>query len=68
MKREFKASVSREGDWFVAQCLDIDVASQGRSEDDALAKLREALELHFEEPRASAAPDIWPLEVEIGAA
>ncbi len=52
MKREFKASVSREGEWFVAQCLEVDVASQGRSEEEALANLEEALALHFEPPRA----------------
>ena len=52
MKREFKASVSREGDWFVAQCLEADVASQGPTEEQALANLEEALALHFESPRA----------------
>ena len=68
MKKKFSASVWREDDWFVAQCLDVDVASQGRSEDEALANLKEALELHFEEPRAGAAPNIRPLEVEVSAA
>ncbi len=67
MKREFRASVWREDGWYVAQCLDVDVASQGRSEDEALENLREALELHFEPPSASAAPKIRPLEVEVGA-
>ncbi len=52
MKREFKASVSREGDWFVAQCLEADVASQGPTEEQALANLEEALALHIEPPRA----------------
>ncbi len=52
MKREFKASVSRDGDCFVAQCLEVDVASQGPSEAQALANLEEALALHFEPPRA----------------
>ena len=52
MKREFKASVSREGDRYVAQCLEVDVASQGRTEEQALANLEEALALHFESPRA----------------
>ena len=50
MKQEFAASVSMDGDWYVAQALDVDVASQGLSVDDALANLREALELHFEPP------------------
>ena len=68
MKKHFSASLWREGDWFVAQCLDIDVSSQGRSDDEALANLKEALELHFDEPRTSTAPTIRPLEVEISAA
>ncbi len=67
MKREFKASVSREGDWFVAQCLEVDVASQGSTEEQALANLEEALALHFEAPRASATPKIRPVEVEVSA-
>lgn len=41
--------VYREGEHFVAQCLDVDVSSFGDSEPDALANLREALELYFED-------------------
>ncbi len=44
----FSAVVHREGEWWVAQALEIDVASQGKTEKDALANLREALESHFE--------------------
>ena len=43
------ASVVKEGDWYVAQCLEVAVASQGKTEDEALENLREALELHFEQ-------------------
>ena len=68
MKKHFSVSLWREGVWIVAQCLDVDVASQGRSENEAMANLKEALELHFEEPRASAAPSVRPLEVEVSAA
>ncbi len=50
MKHEFSASVSKEGDWYVAQCLEVDVASQGATEAEALENLREALELHFDTP------------------
>lgn len=58
MKQQFTAGIWREGGWFVAQCLEVDVASQGESEAEALSNLREALELHFEEPRATAAPRV----------
>ena len=52
MKKPFAATTWREGDCFVSQCLEIDIASQGKTEEEALANLREALELHFEEPQA----------------
>ena len=68
MTQKFTASVSKEGNWFVAQCLEVDVASQGKTEEEALANLREALELHFEEPQATAAPQLHRVDVEISAA
>jgi predicted RNase H-like HicB family nuclease len=68
MKREFPASVWREGDWFVSQCLEVDVASQGETEEEALANLKEALELHFEPPTATRPPKVRTIEVEVGAA
>jgi len=60
MRKQFTASLWREDDWVVAQCLDVDVASQGHSEDEALANLKEALELHFEAPSSTDAPGNRP--------
>jgi predicted RNase H-like HicB family nuclease len=68
MKRPFAASVWRDGKWYVSQCLEVDVVSQGESEEDALANLKEALELHFEPPQATRPPKLRTLEVEVGAA
>jgi predicted RNase H-like HicB family nuclease len=68
MKQRFTASVWQEGDWYVAQCLEVDVASQGESAEEALANLREALELYFEPPAPTIAPHIYAFEVETGAA
>jgi predicted RNase H-like HicB family nuclease len=68
MKRQFSASVVQEGDWFIAQCLEVDVASQGETEALALSNLREALELYFEDPRATVRPTVRTVEVETGAA
>ncbi|MGI8983491.1 MAG: type II toxin-antitoxin system HicB family antitoxin [Acidimicrobiales bacterium] len=45
----FTAAVTHEGSWQVARCLEVEVASQGRTLDEALANLREALELYFED-------------------
>jgi len=68
MKRPFAATVWREGNWFVSQCLEVDVASQGETEEEALSNLKEALELHFEEPKATRPPRVRLIEVELGAA
>ena len=40
---------TREEDWYIAQCLEVDVASQGHTIDEALANLAEAVELYLEE-------------------
>jgi predicted RNase H-like HicB family nuclease len=68
MTRTFTASVTVEDGWFVAQCLEVDVASQGMSEQEAVAHLKEALELYFDPPTATAMPRIVPVEIEISAA
>ena len=33
---------------FVAQCLDVDVASEGDTEDESVSNLQEAFELYFD--------------------
>ncbi len=68
MKMRFTVTVWEEDDWFVAQCLEVDVASQGNTEEEALANLREALELHFEPPTPTVVPHVTSIEVEVGAA
>jgi predicted RNase H-like HicB family nuclease len=68
MKQTFTASVWQEADWFVAQCLEVDVASQGETAEAALANLREALELHFGAPCATIVPQLRTIEVEVRAA
>ncbi|MDA0988641.1 MAG: type II toxin-antitoxin system HicB family antitoxin [Chloroflexi bacterium] len=67
MRRRFTATVWQEGDWYVAQCLEVDVASQGETDEEALSNLEEALALHFEDPRATALPTVREVEVEVGA-
>ena len=37
-----------ETDWLVAECPEIGTASQGHTEEEALANLREATELYLE--------------------
>ena len=62
------ASVWPEDDWYIAQCIEFDVASQGHTVEEALANLREALELHLEPPRATVLPQIYTIGVMFDAA
>lgn len=50
----FTAVVTHEPPWYVARCLDVEVTSQGGTVEEALASLKEALELYFED---TALPD-----------
>lgn len=49
MKRKLNYVVFPEDGMFVARCLDIEVASDGVTEEQAVANLQEALELYFED-------------------
>ncbi len=43
--------VWKEGKHYVAQCLNVDVSSFGKTKKDALDNLNEALELYFEDQK-----------------
>jgi predicted RNase H-like HicB family nuclease len=46
--RQFTGIIEREGDWFVALCPELDIASQGKTVEEARTNLIEAIELFFE--------------------
>ena len=39
--------IQKEEEWYVAKCLDNNVASQGKTIEEALKNLKEALELYL---------------------
>ena len=42
-------SIHKEDEWYIAKCLENSVASHGKSMEEALAYLKEALELYYED-------------------
>lgn len=69
MKTEFKNIVWKEGDYFVAQCLNIDVSSFGETKEEALKNLKEAIELYLEDESTDnlteiECPEIISAEIE----
>ncbi len=71
MKRTLTASVVRDDEWYVAQCLEAAIASQGETLEEARANLAEALALYFEDqPEALAgaqAPIITAVDVDLAS-
>jgi len=51
-RRAFTAVIRREGDVYVALCPELDIASQGRSIEEAKANLSEALGLFLDSASA----------------
>lgn len=47
--KTFHSIVWKEGDLYVARCLEVNVASQGKSHPEAVKNLKEALKLYLED-------------------
>jgi len=52
-KLNLKNIIWREGKHYVAQCLNVDVSSFGKTKAEASKNLKEALDLYFEDTNAS---------------
>lgn len=50
--------VWKEGNYFVAQCLNVDVSSFGKTYEEALKNLEEALELYLEDAPSGSVTQI----------
>jgi predicted RNase H-like HicB family nuclease len=49
MTRTLKYIIQKEGDYYVSQCLNVDVSSFGNDVQEAIDNLNEALMLYFED-------------------
>ena len=49
MHKNFTVSIQQEDNWYVAKCLENSVASQGKTMEEALDNLREAISLLYED-------------------
>ncbi len=50
--KNLKYIIYREGDYYVSQCLNMEIASFGLTIEEALANLKEAVELYLEDEQA----------------
>lgn len=47
---EYKVSIiiEKEDNWYVSHCLELGIASQGKTVEEAIANIKEAVELYLE--------------------
>ena len=57
-KLNLKNIIWREGKHYVAQCLNVDIFSFGKTKTEASKNLKEALELYFEDANTSKVREI----------
>jgi predicted RNase H-like HicB family nuclease len=48
MKKVIKAEIYYDGEYYCARCLDFDIFTQGKTLDEVVYNLKEAIQLHFE--------------------
>ena len=48
MKIKYNVIILKEENWYVAKCIENNVASQGKTIEESLKNLKEAIELYYE--------------------
>ncbi len=49
MSVQVTAIIQKEDDWYVAKCVENNVASQGKTIEEAISNLTEAIQLYYED-------------------
>lgn len=64
-KDKLKALVWKEGSWFVARAIGLEVASQGKTRKEAIENLQEAIDLYLEDGKSKISPRFIPDDPQI---
>ena len=65
MSKTFTVAIQKESDWYVAKCLENSVASQGKTIDEAMDNLSEALSLFYEEEALPTFPQTYVTTMQV---
>ena len=71
MNHTFSVLITKEKNWYVARCPELDVTSQGKTIEKAKENLKEAVELYIESfgledlPRPKSEPIWTTLEIKV---
>jgi len=61
MSYKFTIIIHREEDWYVAKCAENGVTSQGKTLEEAVENLREAVELFYEDNQTEKPVKLMPV-------
>ena len=65
MSIKFNVIIQKEENWYVAKCIDNSVASQGKTIEEAMANLKEALELFMQNEKPIKPKEIFVTTLEV---
>ena len=65
MNVKYNVVIQKEEEWYVAKCLDNSVASQGKTIEEALNNLKEAIELYNENEEIVKPKEIFITTLEV---
>lgn len=65
MSIKYNVFIQKEEKWYVAKCLENNVASQGKTIEEAMKNLKEALELYYENAEPTMPKETYITTVEV---
>ena len=65
MSIKYNVIIQKEENWYVAKCIDNNVASQGKTIEEAIKNLKEAIELYYEDEELILPKETYITTVEV---
>lgn len=65
MSIKYNVIIQKEENWYIAKCLDNNIASQGKTIEEAMANLKEALELYMQDEEPVKPKEIYITTLEV---
>lgn len=65
MSIKYNVIIQKEEEWYVAKCIDNNVASQGKTIEEAMKNLKEALELYMQDEEPIKPKEIFVTTLEV---
>lgn len=65
MTIKYNVIIQKEEKWYVAKCIDNSVASQGKTIEEAMNNLKEALELYVQNENPEKPKDLFITTLEV---